>query len=143
MSLIITIFVFINQIKFITSFARNLITDYCDRKLEIGVVMMGKQVEEAFDKNITVFRNNIQLQSGDVFYNSDELIINMDPKSFQMVLEVQGNAKFSKGYCKNKVRTVDSGGAALVVGSNNEIENKLEIKGAFAFSYSTGCWLLL
>ena len=100
---------------------------------------MGKKVQEAIDKNITVFRNNVQLKSGDVFYPSDQLVVSMEPKSFQMVLEVKGNAYFSKGSCKGKIRTTESGGADLIISSDGENQNPtLEIKGAYAFTYSTG-----
>eukprot|EP01038_Epipyxis_sp_PR26KG_P004150 gene4150-5910_t len=130
------IFLAFTNFLIINSFSSYLTSDYCDRSLEVGTIIMGKTVDIDSERVVKVFCNGQLLNNGDEVQDRDELKIELEPKSFQMVIEVHGNQSFVDGRCINKNRT-NKNGAAIIIKSTDQNEF-IGIVIGWAKSFSSG-----
>ena len=100
--LVAWIYLFFNHLTAVESFATHFTSDYCDTLMEEGVVVMGKPIEYNLEKTLSIYDvavPNIYLSNGSVISSSASYAVKLEPKSFQMVLEIHGGLKFIKGKC--------------------------------------------
>lgn len=96
--------VLMSRVVLIQSFATHFTSDYCERPMEAGVVVMGKPIKYSTEKTISIYSQslpNIGLVNGSIVNHLDKIAVKLEPKSFQMVLEIDG-AIFVKGACGGK-----------------------------------------
>lgn len=119
------------------AFANNLIRDHCDRKIEPGVNMMGKALVIDSDNKYTikVMRDNDIIVNKSSYQPSNVFTITVEPKIYQMTVEVRGNAIFEAGGC-NGTR-VTTNGAKLRVLSPIETSN-ITLICAWSKGYASG-----
>jgi hypothetical protein len=87
------------------AFASWMTSDFCDRQLKVGEVIMNEEVQLSEERHIEVFRDSQRLTSDkDSFILGEVLTVKVDNPLNQYVYEVSGNseAKFLKGGCKGK-----------------------------------------
>lgn len=102
---------------------------------------MGKPIEYNLEKSLSlhdVAVPNIYISNGSVIDSSASYAVKLEPKSFQMVLEIHGGLKFIKGGCGG---TRTNANNAVIdtskVSSSGEATN-ITIIAAWAKSYSGG-----
>eukprot|EP01036_Dinobryon_divergens_P029538 gene29537-38653_t len=103
-----------------------------------GVLVMGKQIEYNLEKTIALYDAaipNIYISNGSVIGSSASYAVKLEPKSFQMVLEIHGGLKFVKGSCGG-IRT-NANNAVIDTSMVGEAMN-ITIVAAWAKSYSGG-----
>ena len=144
-------------------FATKLTGEYCHLALEENVIMMKKPVKKSDERRIQVFDDNGNLLKSDDLVNlGDQLVLKMEPKSFNVVWEVSFNRleafkhytmQLSNGACDEKLRSNDRNGARLVVTNKITEENgsidendssgkeQVVIKAAWSKSFSSGVLL--
>jgi hypothetical protein len=87
------------------AFASWMTSDFCDRQLKAGEVIMNEEVQLSDDRHIEVFRDSQPLISNkDAFILGEVLTVKVSNPLNQYVYEISGNseAKFLKGGCKGK-----------------------------------------
>ena len=102
--LVVVVLAFMSQVIVIQSFATHFTSDYCERPMKAGVVVMGKPIKYSTEKSISIYSQslpNIGLVNDSVVNYLDKIAVKLEPKSFQMVLEIDG-AIFTKGACGGK-----------------------------------------
>ena len=87
----------VSRTVLVQAFATHLTRDHCDRELKAGVVIMGQETLSTDDRKLVVVtRSGIELESGAIFGAADEpLTVRLEPKSFQLVLEVSEGWTFA------------------------------------------------
>lgn len=124
----------------IEAFATHFTSDYCDRAMEEGVLVMGKKIEWSSERNLKIFhvdRPEVIVLNGSIVRSSDRLAVKMEPRSFQVVFEIRGDFKFAGGSCESKKRTnTDKAVIEMEIGSFDERE--ISIYAAWAKTYSGG-----
>ena len=93
---------FFYHLPAVESFATHFTSDYCGTSMKEGVVVMGKSIEYNLEKNLNIYdlaAPNIYLTNGSVISSFASYAVKLEPKSFQMVLEIHGGLKFIKGKC--------------------------------------------
>jgi hypothetical protein len=138
--LLLKILFLFKSLKFFDCFAMELVRKHCDRSMEVGTVMMGKKVEYMTDEpyKIKVYDSYSQeLINNETKISPDSsLIVNIEPKIFQMVISSNhDNAFFEDGSC-NGTRT-NKNGSKLVINKSSKT-NIISISGVWAKSYSDG-----
>ena len=73
----------------------------CDIALEDGVVIMGSAVETNRKRTLKVFQNEKEINNGSVLSSLENIIVKLEPKSSQMILDAEG-ASFIGGSCSGK-----------------------------------------
>jgi hypothetical protein len=87
------------------AFASWMTSDFCDRQLKVGEVIMNEEVQLSDDRHIEVFRDSQPLTSNkDSFILGEVLTVKVSNPLNQYVYEISGNseAKFLKGGCEGK-----------------------------------------
>jgi len=97
------------------AFASWFVTDFCERKLEIGQVIMNSIVADSEERIVKVYREDRELNSGDVYIPGERVKIHISNNQDQYVFEAK-NAIFEKGKCGG-VRT-DKDGGYLILPTN-------------------------
>ena len=125
----------------VSSFSSELLKRHCDLEMKQGVIMMGQAVGVSEDYIIRVFRQDIELKNGSMYYPNDRLLVTIEPTVRQFVLEVSGNSSshFEDGKCE-KLNRINTKNAVLIVNSDNH--NPIIVNGVIAKSYSSGVKLV-
>ena len=101
-------------------------------------MIMGKETERSSDRSLAIYRGQELLESGDDVAVGDELVVKLEPKSFQMVLEVSGGFKFADQSPCHGTRSNKNGAIIVVESSSSSGNNNLTVVGVWAKSYSGG-----
>merc|ERR1711871_1813435 len=120
----------------INSFATWFVSDYCNRPLSPGSIIMNNEAINDNERYIQVYRDNIELHSGDSYILGETLIVKLSVNQGQSVFEVQ-NAKFDSGGCSGSRSASRESKLIIDDIQNNENKNNIYIKGAWATGHST------
>jgi hypothetical protein len=122
------------------SFATHYTSEQCDRKMDVGVLVMGKPIEISDERKLIVFRNGVAVSTGETVESSDLLNVKIEPKSFQIVFEIKGGPKFKGVSGCGGIRTNTND--AQIDLSKLSTSTNISISGIWAKSYSGGVKLL-
>lgn len=123
--------------SFVLPFATHLTRDHCDREMKSGVVIMGKETLYSTEKKLLIYRDSELLQNGEYFVAGDELTVKIEPKSFQIVLEISGGFKFADNSPCDGTRS-NKNGAIINIPHGDHGPNNITVIGVWAKSYSGG-----
>jgi hypothetical protein len=138
MFLVLLLFLNLFCFPFCNGFSAWMASDYCDRELKVGNIIMNEEVRESDSRVIEVFRENKKLESNhDAFIPGEILTVRISDAGNQYVFEVTGNeeAKFVKGGCKGK-RIADKPKAQLSLPTSNT-HDPVKIVAGWAEGHST------
>lgn len=139
---IIAIVFFFCKITIIHSYARWMTTDFCERKLVVDEIIMHSAVVYSDECVVKVFRDSIELKSGDNYRPNDKLtvVLSKSIPNRQHVFVIEDSetnvGMFPGGGCNQRRSVEDS--ASLIVSS--EILNNsspIKIIAGWAYSYET------
>jgi len=126
-----------------------LLDKHCDRDIQEGVVIMGKEItkQEEGSFAIRVYRvengeegiNEMELANFSTYKQGESLLVSVFPRLFSLVLESRG-ARWEKGQCEAKNRVSERGNATLLLPAIPE--GDVEITGVWTKSFSYGVKLL-
>jgi hypothetical protein len=138
MFLVALLFLNLFCFPFCNGFSAWMTSDYCDRELKVGNIIMNEEVRESDSRVIEVFRENKKLESNrDTFIPGEILTVRISDAGNQYVFEISGNeeAKFAKGGCKGK-RIADKPKAQLSLPTSNT-HDPVKIVAGWAEGHST------
>lgn len=127
-------------------FAVHMVREHCDTPLAEGTAIMGAAVRRDLSGFFSIkvrARDGTELRSGDVYRGSDAVVVSVEPKIYQCVLEVVGISaagSFEKGGCEGGVRSNQCSNATLHFTAASM--GKLTIKAAYAKGYASGVFLV-
>jgi hypothetical protein len=102
------------------------------------------KVEEDFQKKIVVFQNEIEIKNGSTLHSFNDIVVKLEPKIFQMVLELRGGFTFKNGLCDGKRINTNTGAIvelSTTVANNvnfQNFNNIIQIVAVWSKSYSSG-----
>ena len=120
-------------------FADWLASQYCDRPLVAGEVIMNQEVELSNDRTILVYRDGIEIKSGDEYILGEKLTISITElkKTNQYMFESSTNAKFEGGGCDG-IRSAKTKPTLIlpsIMSANSD--NKVTIVSGWAYGHET------
>jgi hypothetical protein len=137
--LILIILIFLSIIICSNGFADWLASQYCDRPLVAGEVIMNQEVELSNDRTILVYRDGIEIKSGDEYILGEKLTISITElkKTNQYMFESSTNAKFEGGGCDG-IRSAKTKPTLIlpsIMSANSD--NKVTIVSGWAYGHET------
>jgi len=137
--LILSILILLSIIICSSGFADWLASQYCDRPLVAGEVIMNQEVELSSDRTILVYRDGIEIKSGDEYILGEKLTISITElkKTNQYMFESSTNAKFEGGGCDG-IRSAKTK-PTLILPSimSADSDNKVTIVSGWAYGHET------
>lgn len=133
--LLISVFI----VPAIDAFAITLLRSHCDRPLDIGVKIMGKDIEYNNDYNIMAFDSGgNRIANGSYVPLPTTISLKIEPKLNQAVFEIQHDLgiRFSSEYCEGK-RALQENAVIHVDRGASSFQN-LTVAAVWAKSYSLG-----
>lgn len=120
-------------------FADWLASQYCDRPLIAGEIIMNHEVELNNDRKIIVYRNEIEIKSGDEYILGEKLTISITEvqKTTQFMFETSKNAKFDGGTCDGIRSAKAKPTLILPTTISNDSDNKVTIVSGWAYGHET------
>jgi hypothetical protein len=124
-----------------TSFSSELLKRHCNKEIKEGEIMMGQGVGLTLEHIIKVFRNDIEVRNGSIYYPNERLVVTIVPEVRQFVLEVNSNSTsyFENGKCEKQNRS-NTKNDVLVINSDHDYP--ITITGVIAKTYSSGVKLM-
>lgn len=116
------------KIQFSAGFAEWMMTDFCERSLTAGEVIMNDVVIVSDERSLKVYRNDDQeMLSGDEYYPSEKLQVAISNNENQFVIETSAG-KIYQGGCNGR-RQANKGRVLLTLPSAAEAENVVLVAG--------------
>jgi hypothetical protein len=122
------------QFQLSISFPQWMTTDYCDRAMKVGTLIMNEEAIQSDERSISVFRNDEQLEDNSKYSPGETLTVKIS-MSKNSVFETE-NAKFEKGGCDG-TRIANKASANLLLPLGLEASNPVIIRAAWAEGHST------
>lgn len=115
------------------SFATWFVSDYCDRELNAGTIIMNNEAINDKERSVLVYRGNEELKSGSYYIPGETLNIKLSDHKGQYVFEVK-NGKFINGGCAGATRSA-SRDTQLMIDDNET--NDIHIKAGWTTGHTT------
>lgn len=123
-----------SQFEQTASFSQWMTTDYCDRPIKVGTLIMNEAAIESDEISLSVFRNEEQLEDNSKYSPGETLVVKIN-LSKNTVIETE-NAKFERGGCEG-TRVVNKASANLLLPLGLEASNPVIIRAAWAEGHNT------
>lgn len=107
----------------------------CKRSIKVGEVIMNEEIIESNQRSLIVTRNDVELQTGDIYIPGETLQVKISDPSYQYVYEVSKNAKFEKGGCGG-TRVANKKIVNLIVPTSELEYQNIDIFAAWALGRS-------
>lgn len=118
----------------VQSFATFMTQEHCDRKLEVGVMIMSIKAEESDKRLIVVKRGEELIEHNSVVTSLEGLTVELSPTTSQAVLEVGSSvAMFKDGRCDGQ--RILKTGELQVRGASMGGRHEIHIKAGWSISY--------
>ena len=136
---ILQLLILLIMITYINGFADWLASQYCDRPLVVGEIIMNQEVELSDERKVLVYRDDIELKSGDEYILGEKLTISITElkKSNQFMFETSTNAKFDGGGCDG-IRSSKAKPTLILPNiMSADSDNKVTIVSGWAYGHET------
>ena len=88
------------------SFANMMTRSYCNKQLEEGVMIMGTNATYDSNRNLKLLRGESEIvKNGSFYISAEKLRLVLEPKSFQMVIEVDSSDENCFPYFENEIES--------------------------------------